>query len=159
LPRQQDTVIDRPPPIIDFVAKPTDLVWKPLPRVPGPIIPEPGPVTQPKIETPPPPPPEPRRVEPARARANLASYVSDADYPGGAIRAEEQGITRFRLGVGPDGRVTQCTVTQSSGSSALDSTTCRLMKSRARFTPARDSSGKPTADSVSSAIKWVLPDG
>ena len=32
-----------------------------------------------------------------RARANLASYVSDADYPASAIRAEEQGTTGFRL--------------------------------------------------------------
>jgi hypothetical protein len=33
------------------------------------------------------------------------------------------------------------------------------MKSRARFEPARDSDGKPTGDTVSNAIKWVLPDG
>lgn len=157
-PRIQETVIDRPPPIVDLTAKPSDIVWKPLPPVDE-IIFKPGPVTQPKIEIPPPPKPEPRKVEPARAKANLGSYVSDADYPTPAVRNEEQGTTRFRLGVGPDGRVTQCTVTQSSGSSSLDATTCRLMKSRARFTPARDSSGQATGDTVSSAIKWVLPDG
>jgi periplasmic protein TonB len=32
------------------------------------------------------------------------------------------------------------------------------MTSRARFTPARDSSGQPTGDSVSSRITWRLPD-
>jgi protein TonB len=108
---------------------------------------------------PPPPPPPPRTVEPARAHADLASYVSSADYPDAALRAEQQGMTRFRLLVGPDGRVTDCIVTGSSGSSSLDATTCRLMKSRARFTPARDSSGKPTTDTVANAIRWVLPDG
>jgi protein TonB len=158
-PRVQQTVIERTIPIIKFPPKPTEFEWKPLPPPTGEVIPKPGPVTQPKIEIPPPPKPEPRKVEPARAKANLGSYVSDADYPGTAVRAEEQGTTRFRLGVGADGRVTQCTVTQSSGSSSLDATTCRLMKSRARFTPARDGSGQPTGDSVSSAIKWVLPDG
>ncbi|HYD36402.1 MAG TPA: energy transducer TonB, partial [Allosphingosinicella sp.] len=56
------------------------------------------------------------------------------------------------------GRVTDCTVTASSGSAALDSATCRLMKQRARFTPARDSDGHPTSDSVSNAIRWVLPE-
>jgi protein TonB len=101
---------------------------------------------------------EPRKVEPARARANLASYVSDADYPSTAIRNEEQGTTRFRLGVGPDGKVTECAVTGSSGSSALDSATCRLMRQRAKFTPARDSDGRKTSDSVTSAIRWVLPE-
>jgi protein TonB len=84
--------------------------------------------------------------------------VSDADYPISAIRAEEQGTTRFRLQVGPDGRVTGCTVTGSSGSSALDTATCRLMKSRARFTPARDSDGKATSDSYASSIRWILPE-
>jgi periplasmic protein TonB len=105
-----------------------------------------------------PPPAPPKRVEPARAKANLASYVSDEDYPAAAIRAEEQGTTRFRLSVGPDGRVTNCTVTSSSGSSSLDATTCRLMQRRARFSPARDSTGAATSDTVNSAIKWVLPD-
>jgi protein TonB len=106
---------------------------------------------------PPAPPPPPRTVEPARARANLASYVSDADYPASAIRAEQQGTTGFRLTVGTDGRVTGCDVTSSSGSPALDQATCRIMRSRARFTPARDDHGNPTTDSVSSRIRWVLP--
>jgi protein TonB len=103
-------------------------------------------------------PPEAKKVEPARAKANLGSYVSDDDYPTSAIRAEEQGTTRFRLTIGSDGRVTNCIVTGSSGSTALDSTTCRLMQRRARFTPARDSSGAPAGDVVSNSIRWVLPD-
>jgi len=113
----------------------------------------------PQITVAPPPPPAPpvRRIEPAKARANLASYVSNDDYPDSAIRNEEQGTTGFRLDVGPDGRVTNCSVTSSSGSSSLDSTTCRLMRSRARFTPATDSSGARTTDSVSGRIRWVLP--
>jgi protein TonB len=111
----------------------------------------------PPPDEPPPPPPPPAKVEPAKARANLASYVSDADYPPSAIRAEEQGTTGFRLEVGADGRVSACTVTSSSGSSALDAATCRIMKSRARFTPARDNTGAATRDSVSSRIRWVLP--
>lgn len=158
-PRTQETVIDRPLPIFKFPPKPTEIEWKVVPPPTGEIIFKPGPVTQPKIELPPTPPPEPRKVEPARAKANLGSYVSDADYPGPAIRNGDQGTTRFRLGVGADGRVTQCSVTQSSGSASLDATTCRLMKSRARFTPARDDTGRATSDSVAGGIKWVLPDG
>lgn len=129
-------------------------------------LPPPQPVPTPETGTaplplPPPQPPAPpqRTFEPARAHANLSSYVSDADYPDAALRNDEQGTTRFRLTVGADGRVTGCTVTGSSGSSALDAATCRLMKGRARFTPARDSSGNATTDSVASAIRWVLPAG
>lgn len=155
-PQVQDTIVTRTPPVIQMPAPPVETEWKPLPPVTH-VIPEPGPVVLPRID-PPPVVSEPRKVEPARARANLASYVSDEDYPSSAVRNEEQGTTRFRLGVGPNGRVTECSVIGSSGSSALDSATCRLMKQRAKFTPARDSSGEATSDTVTSAIRWVLPE-
>ena len=123
------------------------------PPIYEPVI-EPAPVQ--KAE--PTPPPPPKKVQAARAKANLASYVSDSDYPINALRSEDQGTTRFRLTVGANGRVTNCEILSSSGSSALDAATCRIMKSRARFTPARNDAGQPTSDSVSSAIRWVLPD-
>lgn len=106
---------------------------------------------------PPPPPPPPRRVGPARARANLGALVSPDDYPAGAVEKGEEGAVGFRLEVGANGRVTRCTVTQSSGSASLDSTTCRLMQTRARFTPALDGRSRPIADAVNSRIVWRLP--
>ncbi|MET1110264.1 MAG: TonB family protein [Allosphingosinicella sp.] len=146
--------IDRPTPI------------EPLPLGPviaGPAGPPPLPfpegtvVEKPPAPLPPAPVEGPRTVEPARAKANLASYVSDEDYPSTAVRNEEQGTTRFRLAVGPDGKVKDCTVTSSSGSSALDSTTCKLMRQRAKFSPARNNRGEMTSDTYASAIRWVLP--
>jgi protein TonB len=107
-------------------------------------------------------PPVPRAVpapsEPARSKGNLASYVSDADYPPRAIRNEEQGTVSFRLFVNPEGRVDHCEVTVSSGSQSLDETTCRIMTARPQFRPALDSQGRPTWDVVSSRLRWVLPE-
>ena len=82
----------------------------------------------------------------ARAKANLANLFSDEDYPAAALAAREQGSSSFTLDVGANGRVAGCTITRSSGSAALDSTTCRLLRSRARFTPAVDASGATVAD-------------
>ena len=141
-------------PIVQTPPQPVFVQPQPLPPLPRLVPPEPVQIAVPRTD---PPAPPAKKVQPARARANLASYVSDEDYPTAAVRNEEQGTTRFRLGVGPDGKVTECTVTSSSGSSALDMTTCRLMRQRAKFTPARDSDGKPASDSVTSAIRWVLP--
>src|SRR4051812_48331893 len=109
---QQRTVIDQPPRVIDppFAGPTVEFTPQPVPAL---VIPVPGPTTL-VIPGPALTPPPARKVEPARARANLASYVSDADYPGSAIRSEEQGTTRFRLGVGADGKVTECIVTGSS---------------------------------------------
>jgi protein TonB len=94
---------------------------------------------------------------PARAKANLTSLFSDQDYPAAALAAREQGDVGFALDVGADGRVTACAVTRSSGSSALDSATCRLIQSRARFTPARDARGATVPDKVRGRISWILP--
>ena len=142
--------VTTPPPIQRFEnLTPPPVAAPPPPPVPAPYVP-------PAPPAPPAPPPPPRTVEPARARANLASYVSNDDYPASALRNEEQGTTGFRLTVGPDGRVSNCVVTSSSGSSALDAATCRIMRSRARFTPARDNTGASTADTVNSRITWRI---
>ena len=96
-------------------------------------------------------------VEPARPRPVLARYVSDADYPASALHARQEGTVAFVLGVGPDGRVGNCTISASSGSAALDNATCSLMRRRARFTPARDANGNVVADTFSSRFAWTLP--
>lgn len=88
--------------------------------------------------------------------SNLASYFSDLDYPHEARARDEQGTVAFRLTIGPDGRVTDCVVMQSSGSALLDETTCRIMRERARFTPARDRDGNPISGTMESRVRWVL---
>jgi protein TonB len=93
----------------------------------------------------------------AQQRANLASYIQADDYPPTAMRANQQGQVTFLMAIGPDGRLTDCIVTGSSGSAELDSATCRIMKSRARFTPARDAHGNPNGDLQSGLIRWSLP--
>lgn len=93
----------------------------------------------------------------AQARADLASLFSDEDYPAAALAARQSGRVEFTLGVGASGRVEACTITRSSGSGALDSATCRLLRSRARFTPARDAAGNPVASETRSYIVWRLP--
>ena len=135
-----------PPMVTTSVAPPPQITYTAPPAPPAPPAP-----------APPPPPPPPKKVTPARAKANLASLFSDEDYPASALRSSESGATGFRLEVGSNGRVTNCTVTSSSGSSALDSTTCRLLRSRARFSPATDSTGAATSDSYSGRIVWRLP--
>jgi protein TonB len=79
------------------------------------------------------------------------------DYPAAAIGVGEQGRVGFRLDISAAGAVTGCTVTASSGSAILDETTCRVMATRMRFHPARDSAGKPMPDTYSSGIRWSLP--
>lgn len=99
----------------------------------------------------------PARLEPTRAKASLGSLISPDDYPASALRSGEQGVVGFRLSVGPNGRVTACEITSSSGSTALDAATCTLLTARARFTPARGSSGHAVSDTVSARFVWRIP--
>ena len=105
----------------------------------------------------PPAPPAPRVSQAAKAKGNLLSLFSNDDYPQAAIRSEESGTTAVRLTIGSDGRVSDCSVTSSSGSSSLDGATCSILRRRARFTPAKDQAGNAISDTYSLRIKWVLP--
>ncbi len=143
-----------PPPLVRTNVPPPPIFS--VPAAPPPPVTYTAPPAPP-APPPPPPPPPPRVQEPARARANLAGLISSDDYPPSALRNEEQGTVRVRLNVDTSGRVTGCSVSQSSGSSQLDQTTCRLLQRRARFTPARDNQGQPIADTVTSPpIRWQI---
>jgi TonB family protein len=78
------------------------------------------------------------------------------DYPAVAMRNREEGMVGFRLDVGANGRVSNCTITQSSASASLDNATCRLLTARARFTPARDLAGNPVSDALRGRVAWRI---
>jgi len=154
-----------PPPPDQPSSPPMTAVQSPMPSpspIAVPITPPtpyypPVPIAAPPAPTPPAPPPPPRVVPPQRARANLNSYFSADDYPAAALRGNDQGTTGFSLTIGANGRVEACSVTSSSGSAALDQATCRILRSRARYTPARDQSGNPTSGRDSGRVTWRLP--
>lgn len=140
-----------PPSIIQPPIQQAPIVTQTTPYIP----PTPPPITPP---APPQPPPPPHTVQHAQsARGNLLSLFSADDYPESALSAGAQGTTTVRFEIGTTGRITSCSVISSSGNSALDAATCRVLQSRARFTPAKDSNGNPTTDSMTQSVKWVLP--
>jgi protein TonB len=78
------------------------------------------------------------------------------DYPAAARRARHSGTSVHALAIDVRGRVTGCTVTQSSGHALLDATTCRILQRRFRFAPAR-LNGKPVAGTYTFRMRWPLP--
>jgi protein TonB len=123
----------------------------PVPFNPAPPSPAPAPATPPA-----PPPPPPPRVA-ARGAELRSGSISNDDYPNSALRAEASGTTTARYTIGTDGRVTNCSVTGSSGNSALDSTTCSLIQRRFRFRPAVGADGQPMTESRTQRVVWRLP--
>jgi protein TonB len=104
-----------------------------------------------------PPVPLPRTTRLPQPRTPVQSLITFDDYPASALRNGEQGRVGFTLGVSADGRAEQCVITRSSGSAALDSSTCRLLRARARFTPALDSNGNPAPALAHGEVEWRLP--
>jgi protein TonB len=103
-------------------------------------------------------PPDPTpTVQSARAKGDVRTLITPDDYPDAARRHDETGTVRARLEIGANGSVTGCSIVASSGSAALDSATCRVLRARAHFTPAKDSSGQAVADSyVTPRIVWKI---
>ncbi|WP_324740642.1 energy transducer TonB [Tsuneonella sp. CC-YZS046] len=138
-----------PPPPISINTKPPEIVTTVTPPPPAPIV----------LAPPPPAAPPPPRVQPKSAtpKGNPGSWATPDDYPSRALREDREGVARFQVSVGPDGRVTGCSITGSSGHADLDDATCKLVTRRARFNPATDGDGEPTTGTYSNAVRWQIP--
>jgi protein TonB len=139
-----------PPSIVQTISppQPIQMTVAPAPTYIPPVAP-----------APPAPPPPPRKTVSAQsAKGDLRTLFSTDDYPASALAAGAGGSAQAELTIGADGRVTGCNLTRSTGNSALDSATCNILRRRAKFTPARDSNGNPTSDTIRTpTITWVIP--
>ncbi|MBV8687555.1 MAG: TonB family protein [Alphaproteobacteria bacterium] len=86
----------------------------------------------------------------------IAGSIGEEDYPRRAYEAHVSGTVLIRFVVTPDGRVGDCAVTRSSGSAELDQTTCRLIRRRFRYRPARDAAGRPVAETIAGRQVWEV---
>jgi protein TonB len=148
-------------PVTPPIVAPPPLVQPPVQTPPPvavvPVAPPAPPIVNAPVAVAPPAPPKPSQASGAKPRGTPGEWVTSDDYPPGALRNEEQGRTGFTLDIGADGRVTNCTVTSSSGFPDLDQTACKLLPRRARFTPAKDSAGNGIASTYTSSVRWQIP--
>ena len=143
-----------PPPLVQINTPPpptiTTVTAPPVPPVIPPVVAAPPP--------PPAPPPAPRKVQSAQsAKGDLRTLFGADDYPPSAVSAGAEGTAQASITIGADGRVQSCNIIRSSGNSALDSATCSVIRRRAKFIPAKDSNGQPTAETITTPpITWRL---
>jgi TonB family protein len=91
-----------------------------------------------------------------RAKGNIASFVSNDDYPAVALDQNQTGIVAFALLIDEAGKVADCTVIETSGAASLDSQSCAVLRIRAKFTPAVGADGKPAKDALVGKIRWQI---
>ncbi|EAQ29391.1 hypothetical protein NAP1_01425 [Erythrobacter sp. NAP1] len=99
------------------------------------------------------------RFDPVAAapRGNPGRWITDNDYRTPWINRGYSGVAGFTLSIDASGKVTDCSITRSTGHTALDEATCRLLERRAQFNPARDSNGAPVAGRYSNQVAWEIP--
>lgn len=151
LPEAARPVVDRPfnlgpAPLPTFVAPDSDGGGTGILEVPRPA-PSAGPDQRPSFAP-----------KVARPRGKSGNWVTTNDYPTSDLRMGHAGTTRYRLAISAEGRVTDCTVTASSGFAGLDRAACENLKHRAQFDPASDESGARAAGSFSGAVTWRIPE-
>lgn len=93
-----------------------------------------------------------------RRAERISGALLDSDYPHQALRMGIEGSVKVRFTITEDGRVTRCTILETSGSALLDQTTCRLAERRFRYRPALDASGRPVSQDEVRTYDWWLPD-
>ena len=143
-----------PPPPINIAPAPPAIQTQdtiPPPAPPARIVPPAAP------PAPPPAPPAPSKARAATpdGQGRWAARIQE-NYPARAIRDETEGTVGVRVTISPQGRVTSCSVTGSSGSSVLDEAACDGMTRYARYNPALDDAGNPTTGQASTRIVYQL---
>jgi len=78
-------------------------------------------------------------------RGDPYKWVTDLDYPAAIRNTGAEGKVSVMLSIDTTGHVDGCRVTASSGTAALDETTCWLVQRRGRFIVQQDANGKPIA--------------
>ncbi|MFU7527810.1 energy transducer TonB [Qipengyuania sp. ASV99] len=152
--RVRDTVITRPDSDFDFTVRDSG----PIGELPG-LDDGLGDVVGPVDFGIPRPTPSPSFTPVAAApRGNPGRWITDSDYRTSWINRGYSGVAGFELSVDARGRVSNCTITRSTGHAPLDEATCRLLERRASFDPARNSSGEIVAGRYSSSVSWKIPE-
>lgn len=84
------------------------------------------------------------------------TLFSRNDYPEQAIQSNEEGGVFVQILINPAGDVDTCTVIQSSGFADLDEQTCSIIRTRGKFSPAKDEDGSSVFSLVGVPVVWAL---
>jgi protein TonB len=85
----------------------------------------------------------------------IAGELTNADYRRARPPEGAAGTVLVEFRVRADGEVDRCGVVRSSGFAIFDETTCRLIRQRFRYRPARDAEGRPIDWTIRTDYTWA----
>lgn len=86
------------------------------------------------------------------------SFYSVIVYPAAQLLNRVGGILQLRLKIDADGKVAECTVQSSPGSSLFGSESCKAIRRKVRYTPARDHQGRAVESLAQISITFARYD-
>ena len=89
-------------------------------------------------------------------KGSLQGLLRVNDYPMYLVAKGIQGSVGIRIRIEADGRISECSIVDSSGNDSLDSHTCTLLKRRASYTPAMGHDRKPVWSFTFGRVTWRL---
>lgn len=95
-------------------------------------------------------------IAPPKPAMRQDGFIGPSAYPTEALRMRQEGTTILALHVSSKGKVTTCTVAESSGASSLDEASCAFVR-RVRFDPARGENGRALEGDTRFPMAWHLP--
>jgi protein TonB len=108
------------------------------------------------LQTQPSPQPQGVAISPPKPAMRQDGLIGRSAYPTEALRKRQEGKTTLAVHVSSKGRVTTCSIAESSGSSSLDDASCAFVR-HVRFDPARDENGRAVEADTRFPMTWNLP--
>lgn len=95
-------------------------------------------------------------ISPPTPAMRQDGLIGASAYPTEALRMREEGTTILAIHVSSKGKVSTCTVAESSGSRSLDDASCAFVR-HVRFDPARGKNHQALEGDTQFPMKWHLP--
>lgn len=102
--------------------------------------------------------PQPQKIAISTPKLKMRQNgsIGRSPYPIEALKMRQEGKTTLALHVNSKGRVTICSVAETSGSISLDKASCAFARG-VRFDPARDENGRAVDGDTRFPMTWQLP--
>lgn len=96
-------------------------------------------------------------TSPVQPKGDLRSVFKAEDYPSEAVADGVEGSVQYTLLIDEKGSVVGCDPIMTSGAPLLELMGCQVIVARAKFTPGKDSAGRPVRQTVTTPpIRWAL---
>jgi hypothetical protein len=95
-----------------------------------------------------------RLARPIGASNYPAEWLTDADFPAGALRNRMNAMVHFRLDADAQGKIVGCQILDRTEPKEFGGTTCTKISRRAKLEPALDADLKPVPSFVVHTFNW-----